>query len=412
MGVTKDQAEAACRAILSGDELGEMLYFLEHELDEALLRSSRLSDGDHPVTVGYLKRAKKAPRPPAAPLASYANARQHFINLLHQGGISSPRTEVLDVVESRCAVRMQVCSRVTMAVNLYRDVRLFPGASTQRHLLTQHGLHVNGPMFSNPAEGPACLLSAANKGQAVVVKMLPGPPLPDSDPLSPDWQQQLAPAHTEAIAVRDLLRDKPDGVALVETTLVCIDLTQQHSSTGRVPGRYCALVMPQYVTTVAKLLHTPPQKVLVQGMRMREALQFIHSRGYVHMDVKADNIFLDMAGAWWLADFGSAVKKGQPIHSTTHWFAPSKALIGRPAEYCYDWHMLAVALVCELLHKEQWKELLLLDGHTPMSKLVTVVQQLRELEPELRAFLQDLLTRAQPEPATATAEPHAAPGSL
>lgn len=96
-------------------------------------------------------------------------------------------------------------------------------------------------------------------------------------------------SHTGALLhahCRDLLKDKPDGVALVETTLVCIDLTQQHSSTGRAPGRHCALVMPHYVTTLAKLLHTPPQKVLVQGMRMREALQFIHNRGYVHMDVK------------------------------------------------------------------------------------------------------------------------------
>lgn len=226
---------------------------------------------------------------------------------------------------------VQVCSRVTMAVNLYKDVQLFPGASTQRHLLSQHGLYVNGPMFPNPAEGPVCLLSAANNGQAAVVKMLPGPPLPDSDPLPPDWQEQLQADHAEAIAVRcvlymtcmtcrhqskasmaqhasrvqphapsivshtqallhahcrDLMTDKPDDVALAETTLVCIDLTQQHSSTGRGRGRYCALIMPQYVTTLAKLLHTPAEKVLVQGQRMREALQFIHSRGYVHMDVK------------------------------------------------------------------------------------------------------------------------------
>lgn len=52
---------------------------------------------------------------------------------------------------------------------------------------------------------------------------------------------------------------------------------------------------------------------------------------------QGDNIFLDMAGAWWLADFGSAVKQGQPIHSTTLWFAPSRTLIGKSAEYCYDW---------------------------------------------------------------------------
>lgn len=70
---------------------------------------------------------------------------------------------------------LQVCSRVTMAVDLYRAVELFPGASTQSHLFEQHGLRVNGPLFSNPAEGPACLLWATDAtGQPAVVKMLAG----------------------------------------------------------------------------------------------------------------------------------------------------------------------------------------------------------------------------------------------
>lgn len=56
---------------------------------------------------------------------------------------------------------------------LYRDVQLFPGSSTQQHLFTQHGLRVNGPLYSNPAEGPACLLVATKaSGQPAIVKML------------------------------------------------------------------------------------------------------------------------------------------------------------------------------------------------------------------------------------------------
>ena len=70
---------------------------------------------------------------------------------------------------------MQVCSSVTMAVNLYKAVQLFPGASTQMHLFTQHNLRVNGPLFSNPAEGPPNLLLATNMmGQPVIIKMLAG----------------------------------------------------------------------------------------------------------------------------------------------------------------------------------------------------------------------------------------------
>ena len=69
----------------------------------------------------------------------------------------------------------QVCSGITMAVELYRDVEMYPGDSTLQHLLTQHGVRVNGPLFMNPAEGPACLLTAMKEtGQLAVVKMLDG----------------------------------------------------------------------------------------------------------------------------------------------------------------------------------------------------------------------------------------------
>lgn len=58
-------------------------------------------------------------------------------------------------------------------VQLYKDVELFPGSSTQQHLFTQHGLRVNGPLYTNPAEGPACLLVATKaSGQPAIVKML------------------------------------------------------------------------------------------------------------------------------------------------------------------------------------------------------------------------------------------------
>lgn len=56
-------------------------------------------------------------------------------------------------------------------------------------------------------------------------------------------------------------------------------------------------------------------------------------------------------------------------------------------------HMLAVALVCEL-HKTTWKDLLVEDGHTPMSRLTNVVQQLEESD--IKAFLTGMLQLAHP----------------
>jgi hypothetical protein len=52
--------------------------------------------------------------------------------------------------------------------------------------------------------------------------------------------------------------------------------------------------------------------------------------------LQADNIFMDMAGTWWLGDLGSAVRVGEKVTSTTSWFSPG-GLIGKTAKQEYDW---------------------------------------------------------------------------
>lgn len=86
--------------------------------------------------------------------------------------------------------------------------------------------------------------------------------------------------------VRKLYRDLPEGMPLVAAELVTLQLTSQHESTGRQPGVYAALVMPVYVSTVAKLLQLQPSVLLEQGKRIQRALEFMHKCGLVHMDIK------------------------------------------------------------------------------------------------------------------------------
>lgn len=95
---------------------------------------------------------------------------------------------------------------------------------------------------------------------------------------------------------RDLLADRPDGLRLAEMQVICVDLTKQHRSTGRSPRWHHALVMPVYATTLARLLHAPPEVVLAQGRHMQQALQYIHDRGYVHMDVKVRRVIAAWVG--------------------------------------------------------------------------------------------------------------------
>eukprot|EP00198_Chlamydomonas_reinhardtii_P009986 XP_001699323.1 predicted protein [Chlamydomonas reinhardtii] len=135
--------------------------------------------------------------------------------------------------------------------------------------------------------------------------------------------------------------------------------------------------------------------------RMVEALEWIHRKGFVHMDVKADNIFVDAAGRWWLGDFGSAVPKGSAITSTTRWFAPpAAAKAAATAVPEYDWHMLAVALVIEVLRRvglgHKWQEMLVEGSCTPRANILATLEHLRQhskVDEALLASLSDLVDR-------------------
>lgn len=55
MGIGKERTVTACMAVLHGEELGAMLYFVDWQLDKAvLLRSSLLPGDDDGLIVDYL----------------------------------------------------------------------------------------------------------------------------------------------------------------------------------------------------------------------------------------------------------------------------------------------------------------------------------------------------------------------
>jgi len=100
---------------------------------------------------------------------------------------------------------------------------------------------------------------------------------------------------------------------------------------------------------------------------------------------------VDMTGSWWLGDLGSAVEVGASVQSTTQWFSQEN-LIRQPAKARYDWYMLAVALDAEV-HKADWQEKLLEDGHCPAFKVVAAVQEVQTKS--LLDLLQKILHRAE-----------------
>ena len=152
--------------------------------------------------------------------------------------------------------------------------------------------------------------------------------------------------------------------------------------------------MPRYASSLAKSLPFSASVLLNGGRRIQKALEYMHSKGFVHMDVKADNIFIDANGLWFLGDFGSAVKIGQNVTSTTEWFTAGN-WIGKAAKIEFDWFMLAVTMVCES-NRDSWKDFLIVKdrNHTTLQKLQSAVQN-KLPDPHIKAFVEGLLVLCQ-----------------
>lgn len=162
------------------------------------------------------------------------------------------------------------------------------------------------------------------------------------------------------------------SVSLIQAEIVDIDLPV---SQLQIHGKMSAIVMPRYATTIAQSPAFYLDVVVEKGRSLFEALKFMHARNVVHMDVKSDNIFLDLDGRWLLGDFGSCRFIGETILSTTEMFYHSR-LIGKPALPCYDFFMLLVVLLIETLpDKRSYRQVLFnsLEGQVSNEKVKNMV---------------------------------------
>lgn len=93
-------------------------------------------------------------------------------------------------------------------------------------------------------------------------------------------------------------------------------------------------VMPKLTSATIVLDHCVPRIVL--------ALKTIHNAGYVH---KPDNILVDCKGNWHLGDYGSVVKQGDPIRSTTTCYLPLQFCNDNVANIQLDFLMLSMLML-------------------------------------------------------------------
>lgn len=218
--------------------------------------------------------------------------------------------------------------------------------------------------------GTKIISGYSNKGQPIIVKILRG------------TDTQL---HHEISAIKTLL-PPPVGLSLVHGELMSVKLKETDDASAN-SGSFSCLVMPHYSTTLSRLPRLPPKAVLRGGKDIKRALQYIHSKNMVHMDVKPDNIFLDMNGSWYLGDFGSCVINGGKIREFTRFFLSSN-FTGKKAYPGLDFYMLAVTLVLVLVKdplKLEANHISMVDHQT----LLSVVHQIEDQK--LKNFILDLV---------------------
>ena len=67
---------------------------------------------------------------------------------------------------------------------------------------------------------------------------------------------------------------------------------------GAGQGRRRALKMPWYVGSLINLPQLNEELIYKGGVRIKEALLFMHSKHLIHMDVKPANVLVDTNGLW------------------------------------------------------------------------------------------------------------------
>lgn len=100
-----------------------------------------------------------------------------------------------------------------------------------------------------------------------------------------------------------------------------------------------------------KVKYMRPLKYLKTCIDLLEALECVHMKGYVHSDIKPQNILISHEGVR-LADFGFSVKQGQAILGGTLRYLPPEHHEGQPSHAGIDVYSMFYSLF-EILSKKK-----------------------------------------------------------
>jgi serine/threonine protein kinase len=135
-------------------------------------------------------------------------------------------------------------------------------------------------------------------------------------------------------------------------------------------GNKNILKMDYYCGSLEKFPQFPFNILENNFKKIKKALNYIHSKDIVHMDVKPDNIFIDFNGNWFLGDFGASKKIGENINFTTLLYYPIP-LMNKKANPKFDLFMLGITMFFELFKS--------LSKNSPLITINSKVSQIKIL---------------------------------
>ena len=304
-------------------------------------------------------------------------------NLQHLG--IEPDQYILFKIAMNFPAQLLTChDSPDLATKLYRTAKAIPTTLTLADIARDAGISVSGP---ENFERPYVLNASDKAGRQLMVKLLRCQP--DIYDVTNKIQQELL--DHEASMVEVLQLGNP-SVQLVPTTVATIN-THDRTVAGSYPGSFRALIMPRYVTTVAHAPKFSHNALAIGAQSMITALEYIHSKGIVHLDVKGDNVYVNQAGEWFLGDFGSSryftSDSQHTVITTTVSYYPTSIIGMKPCPK-FDWYMLCVMLC--ILSVDTHTDLILTFGSPVSDSLIRrYVDSLGQSE--LGALLADLLRR-------------------